>query len=513
MTTPPFNSARNWEPPEAAEANDVRRESSPSDSLYQKMYQGVLASIPSSILLVDRARCVVSANRNFLIKGRRSEGNTIGARIQEVFSPVLLNYTGLDEKIRSVFRTGQAVDGGKMTYRAPGLPQRIYFYRLTPIAGDDGATEYVMVLMDDITEQERLSEEVRRAERHLASIVETASDLVISLDLKERILSWNHAAEQISGLRVSEVLHRPLSDLCSSESREGIQLIVAQLAQGSAPLTQEADLMTKEGRMVPVAWAFSSMRDTGGGMTAIVVVGRDLTLRRQLEAQLLQSAKMASLGVMAGGIAHEIRNPLGICSAAAQLMLESPDDRDLQQQCAQLIFNGIKRASFVIENLLKFARPPEKQLRPLDINDATEEALSLVANQARTRQIQVELDLAPDLLKLEGNSNLLQQVFANLMLNAFNAMPDGGVLSIRSRLDGDTIVISFSDTGCGIPPEDRDKIFDPFFTTMPAGQGTGLGLPISYSIVSQHGGTISVRSQVNAGSTFTVCLPLKNPRN
>ena len=244
----------------------------------------------------------------------------------------------------------------------------------------------------------------------------------------------------------------------------------------------------------------------------IVAVGRDLTERRRLEAQLVQSAKMASLGVMAGGIAHEIRNPLAVSSAAAQLLLESPDDPDdeeLRRECADRIYSGIQRASKIVEDLLRFARPSEGRRAPTGINEALTETLSLLAHQMTRRRITLETDLNTQLPPVMGNKNLLQQVFNNMILNACNAMPDGGRLTIETQLKTDSEVeIRFTDTGYGIPEENLDRIFDPFFTTMPVGKGTGLGLSICYAIVEQHQGEIDVHSEVGVGSTFVIKLPV-----
>ncbi len=476
---------------------------------FERLFSGLFTTTRASVLIIDRRLHVLAANRNFLVKSRRSEEDTVGARLEEVFPPVLLNYIGLTEKVRAAFKDPTFSSEGQMTYRAPSVPLRIYYYLLTPIGDQYGVTSYVMLLMYDITEEQRLSNEVRRAERHLASVVQSAGDLVVSLDPEERILSWNPAAERISHYAWDEIIHRPLSSLCSEDSQETVKRAVSRLARGGPPENLEADLITQDGRRVPVAWALSGMQDEGGAVAAIVGVGRDLTLRRQLEAQLIQSAKMASLGVMAGGIAHEIRNPLGICSAAAQLMVEAPNERELQLECARRIHENIKRAALVIDNLLKFARPPEEQYQPVDLNHIIEEALALVSNQARNQHIRMHFEPNQVIPKVMANSNLLQQVFTNLLLNACHAMLEGGELEVQTLSNGEWVSVQFSDTGHGIKPEDIGKIFDPFYTTRPVGQGTGLGLPISYSIIQQHGGRINVESTVGIGTKFTVHLPIR----
>ena len=273
--------------------------------------------------------------------------------------------------------------------------------------------------------------------------------------------------------------------------------------------TAEWDLVTKPGALVPVAWMGSAMKDDVGRVVAIVVVGRDLTERRKFEAQLLQSQKLAALGVLAGGIAHEIRNPLAISSSAAQFLLEDPDDPEFRRECAEKVQAGIQRASVIIENLLRFARPGARtDMEPVDLVPVVRDAAALVANQAGLQQIRMVVDLPSQPVRVDGVTSMLQQVFMNLILNAVNAMPEGGFLRVRVERSGAEAQVRVADTGDGIPAGEMGKIFDPFYTTRPVGQGTGLGLSICYSIVKQHSGAIEVESVEGRGSVFTVRLPL-----
>jgi PAS domain S-box-containing protein len=484
----------------------------------------IIESIPSSLVVIDRGLRIVSVNRNFLDKARRDNQATLGRKIEEVFPTVLLEYTQLGKKVQDVFRTGQPVEGGKASYRAPGLATRIYFYRLIPLKlGDE--VEHVMLLLDDVTEREQLGKEVRRAERHLASVVECANDLVASTDPAGRIMTWNRAAESASGRKAEEVRGHPLVSLCSTEHQATMMRMLTAVARGGKVRSTEADLVTAEGDKVPIAWSCSRMQDDNGVTTGVVAVGRDLTERRRLEAQITQSAKMASLGVMARGIAHELRNPLGIISSTAQLLAEHQDDAALCTECVQKIHTATQRASLIIENLLKFARPQEEHMKQVDLNGVLEQTLALLAPQMTLQRVRWRADLQAALPDVHGNAGLLQQVFTNLILNACNAMPQGGDLVIRTRAvevkrpagqsEADRrstgicrqVEIQVSDTGHGIKPEHLPKIFDPFFTTMPVGKGVGLGLSISYAIIQQHQGTVDVQSQPGHGTTFTLRLP------
>jgi len=509
------NEALRAEIAERERAEEALQESKRQLESRERFITNILGSIPTSLVVIDRALRIVSVNRNFLEKTRREEQATLSRKVEEVFPQVLLKYTRLDEKVQEIFRTGKPVEGGKFAYRAPSLPTRTYYYRLIPLSlsprpGEvEGGVENVMLLMDDITEREQLGEEVRRAERHLASVVDSAYDLVVSMDSEGRILTWNRAAERTSGFRPEVVKGQYLPGLCVEEDQQKMKSWLTQLTRGQfAKKSIEINLRTKGGEEVPISWVGSRMLNDDRRTVGLVAVGRDLTERKRLEAQLIQSAKLTSLGVMAGGIAHEIRNPLAISSAAAQLLLESPEDEELREGAVKRIHSGIQRASYIIENLLKFARPPEERMVSMDIDEALEETLSLLANQLKVQQVELRKYLAPDLLPVVGNKSLLEQVFSNMILNACNAMPEGGTLTVATLATKAGVEIRFADTGVGVPPEHLVAIFDPFFTTMPVGKGTGLGLSISYSIIQQHQGTIEVESQEGQGSTFIVRLPV-----
>jgi PAS domain S-box-containing protein len=234
----------------------------------------------------------------------------------------------------------------------------------------------------------------------------------------------------------------------------------------------------------------------------------DITEHKELEAQLLQTAKMNSLAVMAGGIAHQLRNPLSVISTTAQLLRDHPEHKQLRNQCIKKINTTVQRASLIIENMLNFARPEHGNAEEVNINNAIKETLDLTSYYLASKKVKVQKECTPDLLSVYGNKEMLQQLFANLIINACNAMPDGGKLKITTQaIRSNKVEIRFEDTGHGISPLHMPFIFDPFFTTMPAGEGTGLGLSISHSIVKKHQGTIKVRSKLGQGTIGIVQLP------
>ncbi|MDR3637645.1 MAG: PAS domain S-box protein [Isosphaeraceae bacterium] len=473
-----------------------------------KLYKMLLDSIPSSALLVDSQLRVVSANRNFFLKSRIQESNIAGQRLEEVFPPILYQHMNLKQRVVEVFQTGEALNGERMVYRASGHTARYYYYRLIPFNWK-GRIENVLLLMEDVTEMVRLGEEANRAVRHLASVVESANDLVTSTDVHGRIVSWNTAASQITGYSQHEVLQTRLPDLCEEASRPLMARMLESLPDQGRTEPIELDFTSRDGHLIPISWVCSPMRDDAGKRVGMVAVGRDLTERRKLEAQLLQSEKLAALGVMAGGIAHEVRNPLAVVSCAAQMLLEDPLSPQVQFQCAEKIYRCVQRASGIIESLLRFARSSNPDIQEtLDFIPLVMDAVHLVADQLRLSRIELTTHFPAGPAPVQGIPDLLRQVVTNLLLNAAHAMEDApGVINLDVVLNGPNLALRVADSGRGISKNNLPKVFDPFFTTMPAGKGTGLGLSICYAIVQQHKGRIEIHSQENVGTSVTVILP------
>mgnify|MGYP000855221349 FL=1 len=476
---------------------------------YEKLFEMLLEAIPSSLLLIDDETRIVAANKNFLSKNRKSRSDAIGKKLEELLSEPLIENMDITGKVRQTFKYNQAIRGGRMTYRAPGVPLRIYYYSILPFVWNN-QVEHVMLLMDDVTEQIRLSDEVLRAQRRYAGVVESAADIVLSTDPSGVILTWNTAAEKITGFRSHEVHGTQFFDWVPKENRSELVQVFRKVRVGGNSETGEWDIRTKNNQRLPIGWIFSGMQDETGETMGIVAIGRDLRERRELEMQLLKSQKLAALGVMAGGIAHEIRNPLAVSYSAAQFLMEEDLSREFQTVCVQKILSGIEKASTIIQDLLRFARPSSTtDLTHLDLIPVIHDTIKLVINQAKIQKVSISLDFSIDKAWVLGHANLLQQALLNLFLNGINSMPEGGVLNVQVDKSDSEVIVRIVDSGLGIARENLEKIFDPFYTLPPVGKGTGLGLSICHTIVvKQHLGKIEVTSSEGQGSTFTVRLPV-----
>jgi signal transduction histidine kinase len=244
-----------------------------------------------------------------------------------------------------------------------------------------------------------------------------------------------------------------------------------------------------------------------GVITGTLVVIENVTERAQLEQQLLEREKLSSIGLLAAGVAHEVNTPLAGISSYAQMLLHQTSDNDPKRTLLEKIHVQTVRASGIVNNLLNFSRTGDAQFREIDINRVLDDTLQLLEPQLRNAKFELTRKFGDQLQPAYGSASKLQQVFMNLILNARDAMPNGGRLTIHTRAVDSSLVIDFRDTGVGIAPENIARIYDPFFTTKEVGQGTGLGLALSYGIIQEHNGRIFVESRPGEGAHFTIKLP------
>jgi signal transduction histidine kinase len=242
-------------------------------------------------------------------------------------------------------------------------------------------------------------------------------------------------------------------------------------------------------------------------VTGTLIVIENVTERVHLEKQLQEREKLSSIGLLAAGVAHEVNTPLAGISSYTQMLLQQISDADPKHQLLNKIHAQTVRASGIVNNLLNFSRTGDAQFSEVDINRVLDDTLQLLEPQLRNTRVEIYRNCLPDLPAGYGNPSKLQQVFMNLVLNARDAMPLGGRLTIQTRLVETSIVVDFHDTGIGMAPEVIARIYDPFFTTKEVGQGTGLGLALSYGIIQEHGGRIFVESRPREGTHFTIKLP------
>ena len=350
--------------------------------------------------------------------------------------------------------------------------------------------------------------ELTRLTEYNENILESLVAGILVLDLDGRVVRWNRAMESLLGRPREEALGRTLDDVFPEPFLRALRanVIIDERQRGTH--LDRLHLETPEGGEVTVNVTVAPF-EVGPERVGTILILEDVTSRVHLQEQLQHSEKMASIGLLAAGVAHEVNTPLAGISSYTQMLRKQVDSDDPRAPLLEKIEKQTFRAATIITNLLNFARTGAGETESLDINRVLEDVLSLVEHQLEHAHIKVRRELGPDLPLVRGNANRLQQVFFNLVLNARDAMPKGGWLTLATRARGPEVVVQVRDTGEGIRREDLKRIYDPFFTTKGLGRGTGLGLSVSYGIVREHGGSIMVESAPDKGTTFEVSLPAR----
>ena len=357
----------------------------------------------------------------------------------------------------------------------------------------------------------RRTEAYKRSEEKYRSLVESAEDFIFTVDPDGHLQSMNSYTAKFFGGRPEDFIGRHLSGLFDEAvAKKQVQLIRLVSSFGRS-LRDEFQLKLGE-HPIWIDANFMPLKNIEGRVKDILCIARDITENKNLEKQLVNTEKLASLGTLAAGVAHEVNNPLGVMLGFCDLLIQKTDPDSQNYQDLKTIERQGFHCKQVVENLLSFSRLKGGATEYSEINDCLSEIIHVVRHTLEMNDIELHIDQAENMPPVRGDTRRLQQVFLNLINNALAAMEGGGRLMIETRLERDTgkAVIAFSDNGTGILPEDVDHIFEPFFTTKPEGQGTGLGLFVSYGIVAKYGGTIECISPTGRGTTFNVRLPTKS---
>lgn len=360
-------------------------------------------------------------------------------------------------------------------------------------------------------------EMLKQSEERYRLLVENSNDLIYTLDSYSRITFVNRNISALTGYTPAELRGKSVFDILTPESQKRAIAQIRTLVKTRHALVEDLQILAKDGKKRTIMVNIQPIDDAGGRITGFQGIARDISERRQQREQMIHSEKLATVGLIASGIAHEIGTPLNIISGNAEFLLADLPGHHPMREELETIIDQCQRISDQVKSLLDFARPSSLQSAPLNINEIIHDTLRLLKHMIKPGH-NIQLNLTPDLPPLMGDKYRLRQLFTNLLLNAFQAMPTGGSLQINttllsastaSRIETPCICIQIKDSGHGIEKENLKSIFDPFFTTKAMGQGTGLGLAVCLRIIKDHAGSIEVESEVNRGATFTIHLPLR----
>jgi len=358
----------------------------------------------------------------------------------------------------------------------------------------------------------RRTEELKKSEEKYRSLVESAEDFIFTVDFEGHFQSMNSFTAIFFGGRPEDFIGRGLSSLFPEKvAQEQLRLVKLVFKAGKS-VRDEFEISIAD-HTTWISANFMPLKNDEGTVNAVLCIARDITESKNLERQLVNAEKLASLGTLAAGVAHEVNNPLGVILGFCDLLLRKADKESQAYDDLKTIERQGLHCKQVVENLLSFARLGEGGSEYANVNHGIEDIVKVVRHTLDMHGIELSLSLAEDLPLVVGDSRQLQQVFMNLINNSAAAMTSGGTLRISTGLERSTrkAVIRIEDDGIGIKPEHLDHIFEPFFTTKPEGQGTGLGLFVSYGIIAKYGGTIDCVSNDSAslkprGTTFTIKL-------
>ena len=495
----------------------------------------LLEALPDAVVAVDRDGTILQVNSQAQELFGYDRDELIGQKV-EVLVPE--RYRSEHHQHRDNFaqapktrRMGANLDLYGRRRNGSEFPVEI---SLSPVSTENGT--FVLSAVRDISERKRIDEELRRAHEalyrrtveqlgdyraRLALIIDSSDDAIIGKNLDGTITSWNKGAERIYGYAPEEVIGKHISLLAPSDRPDEIPEILQQIARGERVEHHESERMTKDGRRLYVSISVSPLLDANGDIIGASAIARDISTQKRAEWQLHQAQKMEAIGRLAGGVAHDFNNILGIINACAEFLRDRIDSAAGPSQYIENIRKATERGSSLTRQLLTFSRSSSVQPRVLDLNERLKDVSKLL-RPLMGDDVEIMIVSKSPTAVVEADPGQLDQIVVNLAVNARDAMPRGGKFILETRAEkfdeafaeqhqnmtpGKYVLLAVSDTGTGMDEATAARVFEPFFTTKEAGKGTGLGLATVYGIVKQSAGHILVYSEPGHGTTFKIYLP------
>jgi hypothetical protein len=495
----------------------------------------LLETLPDAIVAVDRNGIIVQVNSQAQELFGYNRGEMIGQKVEmlvpESFRRQHHNHRSQFAHTPKMRRMGANLDLSGRRRNGSEFPVEI---SLSPVSTENGMI--VLSAIRDISDRKRMAEELRRASEELhrrtaeqlgeyrarlVSIIDSSEDAILSKDLNGIITSWNRGAEHIYGYKSEEAIGKHISLLATSDGAGEISEILGKIARGETIDHHESVRVTKDGRHLNISISVSPLRDASDKIVGASVIARDITAQKRTEGQLRQAQKMEAIGRLAGGVAHDFNNILGIINACTEFLRDRIDPAAEPSLYVENIKKASERGRSLTKQLLAFSRTSAVQPVVLDLNERLRD-ISKLLRPLLGDDVEILVVPRSSSAVVEADPGQLDQIVVNLAVNARDAMPHGGKFILETgavRFDegfgerneamrpGKYVLLAVSDTGHGMDEETISRIFEPFFTTKGLGKGTGLGLATVYGIVKQSAGHILVYSEPGHGTTFKIYLP------
>jgi len=456
---------------------------------------GVQAESPLDLSFMNLAERPALAQACLFFESARGSGETESVR--RTLEQLGLNYfiaCRFRDHVVAVLGLGKTVDGDYLTSDDIELLDTIAGYLAIAI---ENARLY------NSLEQKAL--QIERLKEFHENIIESLNIGVLTVDLEDCIESWNPQMERLIGIPREQAVGRVLADALPPDL---VAEISAHAREEHVASIYKFRLYGPGAHRFVVNASFAPLVGKNGQRLGRLILLDDITQRVRLEEQMVQNEKLTSLGLLAAGVAHEVNTPLAVISNYIQMLGKQIPAEDSRQKTIEKIVKQTFRASEIVNNLLNFSRTGAAEFVEVNLNSVLDETLSLVQHPFKAARVNVIRNFTDTLPVVLGSTTRLQQVFLNLFMNARDAMPNGGMLEVRTAAYNGSVEVEVTDTGIGIRPENIHRVFDPFFTTKASGRGTGLGLSVSYGIVKEHAGKLEVRSMTEKGTSFRLEFPV-----
>jgi len=504
------------------EKADLEREQLRYQESGRRHTQVVLDSLPYRIMVVDRDMTIDTVNQTFLREQGLKYEDVVGRHCYEVRYGLDRPCSDYGKVCYVTHRIDELKEKGFISTYQEYIDEkgetRFDVVTLAPIYNEKTEVVRIVEASRDVTERMRLEKEYQKSSTFLEKVIQSTVDGIVVVDTKGNVLIFNQGMEQLTGYSAGEIINRGhLSSFYNMDvARENMKKMRSDQHGPPGKLNPTSmTVTTKDGNEIPVTLSASLISIDGQEMGSVGVftdMRGILKMRKELEdanIQLIQSQKIASIGRMAAGVAHEINNPLSAILIYAELLKENLNKNAEYIKDIDEIINQTLRCKKIVTDLLEFSRKSAGKTSSFSLEDLIQKCLALLIHKATFQNVEVSTHIQEGMPNAVGDMSQLQQVFTNLFINACDAMGGKGKLDIAAEFvpERETFRIEVSDTGPGIPQDIQDKIFDIFFTTKPVGKGTGLGLSISQNIIKIHGGQLSFVSPPGGGTTFVVELP------